>query len=134
MKRWVTDTHALIWHLYNAKRLSPKVSRIFAKVDSGEGQIIIPAIVLVEIIYLAEKERINVKAVNRVIKLLRSGVDNYVIAPLDLDTAAALQQVDRTIVPEMPDRIITATALHLKLPLLTRDSEIVKFDRVMAVW
>lgn len=134
MKRWVTDTHALIWHLYNAKRLSPEVRRIFAQVDNGEGQIIIPAITLVEIIYLAEKERIDVKAVKQVIKLLRSGVDNYVIAPLDLDVAATLQHVDRAIVPEMPDRIITATALHLKLPLLTRDSEIVKFDQITAVW
>jgi PIN domain nuclease of toxin-antitoxin system len=32
------------------------------------------------------------------------------------------------------DRIITATALHLDLPLLTRDTQIVKYDRVTTVW
>jgi len=55
MNRWVTDTHAFLWHLYNAKRLSAKVRSIFSEADSGEDQIFIPAIVLVEIIYLSEK-------------------------------------------------------------------------------
>ncbi len=134
MNRWVTDTHALLWHLYNAKRLSPKVRSIFSEADAGECQIVIPAIVLVEIIYLSEKGRIDVNAVRHVFTLLRSGADNYVIAPLDLDIAATVEMVDRTVVPELPDRIITATALHLDLPLLTRDTQIVKYDRVTAVW
>ena len=32
------------------------------------------------------------------------------------------------------DRIITATALHLNLPLLTRDTQIARFDLVTVVW
>jgi len=95
MNRWVTDTHALLWHLYNAKRLSAKVRSIFSEADSGEGQIVIPAIVLVEIIYLSEKGRIDVNAVRQALELLRNGADNYIIAPLDLETAAALERVDR---------------------------------------
>lgn len=134
MNRWVTDTHALLWHLYNAKRLSSKVSRIFSEADVGECQIIIPAIVLVEIIYLAEKGRIDADAVKQVIEMLSSQANNYVIASLDLETAAALAQVDRAVVPELSDRIITATALHLNLPLLTRDTQIARFDLVTVVW
>lgn len=56
------------------------------------------------------------------------------IASLDLETASALAQVDRAIIPEMSDRIITATALHLNLPLLTRDTQIARFGLVTAVW
>ncbi|MCP4183653.1 MAG: type II toxin-antitoxin system VapC family toxin [Hyphomicrobiales bacterium] len=134
MNGWVTDTHALIWHLYNAKRLSDKVRSIFLEADAGECQIVIPAIVLVEIIYLSEKGRINVNAVRHVLALLRSDADNYTVAPLDLNIAAALETVDRAVVPEMPDRIIAATALHLDLPLLTRDSQIVQFSRITTVW
>ena len=133
MNRWVTDTHALIYHLYNAKKLSNKVRDIFSRTDAGEYKIIVPAIVLVEIIFLAEKGRIAQDAADHIIKLLQ-GADNYRIAPLDLDIAFALKMVDRTIVPDMPDQIITATALHLGLPLLTRDSQIAQFSRVDVVW
>lgn len=134
MSKWVTDTHALLWHLYDADRLSSRAREVFAQTDAGEHEIIIPAIVLVEIVYLAEKGRIDAHAVRRVIALLRSGADNYAIAPLDLDIAAALARVDRAQVPEMPDRIITATALHLGLPLLTRDTQIAGYGRVTTVW
>src|SRR6266705_311104 len=43
------------------------------------------------------------------------------IAPVDASVANALEKIPRTIVPDMPDRIIAATALHLGLPLVTRD-------------
>jgi len=35
--------------------------------------------------------------------------------------ATALKDIPRNLVPDMPDRIIAATALHLGLPLVTRD-------------
>ena len=37
--------------------------------------------------------------------------------PLDYNVASALRSIPRDIVPDMPDRIIAATALHLGLPL-----------------
>jgi len=38
--------------------------------------------------------------------------------------ALALREVERRLVPDLPDRIITATALHLGLPLISRDRQI----------
>lgn len=134
MSRWVTDTHALLWHLYDDKKLSARARDIFTRTDVGEHQIVIPAIVLVEIIYLAEKGRIAANAVNHVLALLESGADNYVIADLDLGVATTLRAVDRSLVPEMPDRIIAATALHLNLPLLTYDRQIVTLPALTVVW
>jgi len=43
------------------------------------------------------------------------------VVPLDSQIAKALRDVRRDAVPDMPDRIIAATALHLSLPLITRD-------------
>jgi predicted nucleic acid-binding protein len=43
------------------------------------------------------------------------------VASLDVGVADALVNVSREAVPDMPDRIIAATALHLRLPLVTRD-------------
>lgn len=46
------------------------------------------------------------------------------VAPVDGDVAAAVHRVPRETVPDMPDRIIAATALCLGLPLITRDQSI----------
>ena len=132
--RYITDTHALIWHLQSHPNLSPKVQAIFAEADQGQVLIIIPSIVLVEIIYLAEKGRIAQNLVQSVLKLLQGGSSNYQIAPLDLPTAQSLAQIPRTVVPDMPDRIIAATALVLNGPLLSRDSAITKATQIKVIW
>ncbi|MCA9946585.1 MAG: PIN domain-containing protein [Anaerolineales bacterium] len=134
MNRWVTDTHGLLWHLYNANKLSAQVKEIFVRADNGEHQIVIPAIVLVETVYLAERARIVADAIDNVLRLLQAGADNYVVAALDVGVALALTKIDASIVPDMPDRVIAATALHLDLPLLTRDGRIQMLGSVRTVW
>nr|WP_129630408.1 PIN domain-containing protein [Candidatus Oscillochloris fontis] len=59
---------------------------------------------------------------------------SYIVAPLDLAVATALSKVPRTLVPEMPDRIITATAIALGLPLITRDHMIQRAALVQTIW
>ena len=38
--------------------------------------------------------------------------------------AEAMRQVDRQQVPELPDRVIAATAFRYRVPLISRDREI----------
>lgn len=45
-----------------------------------------------------------------------------------------LAQIRRAIVPDMPDRIIAATALSLGLPLMTAGTEIRKLSNITTVW
>jgi predicted nucleic acid-binding protein len=40
---------------------------------------------------------------------------------LVLDTHVAVYKIPRDLAPDMPDCLIAATALHLDLPLITRD-------------
>ncbi len=47
--------------------------------------------------------------------------------------ALAVQQVSREQVPDLPDRIIAATALYLGVPLITRDRKIA-LSSVDTVW
>ncbi len=42
--------------------------------------------------------------------------------------------VTDTHVPDMPDRIIAATALHLNLPLLSRDGQIAQVPSLTVIW
>jgi predicted nucleic acid-binding protein len=38
------------------------------------------------------------------------------------------------VVPDMPDRIIAATALSLSLPLVTRDAKIQAVTTIQTIW
>ena len=57
----------------------------------------------------------------------------FELSPLDLAVADALARVSRDAVPDMPDRIIAATALALDLPLITRDGRI-RSSNVRTIW
>jgi PIN domain nuclease of toxin-antitoxin system len=56
-----------------------------------------------------------------------------VIFPLTSEVAKTISDVPRMDVPDMPDRIIAATALHLDLPLISRDRKI-RLSAVETLW
>jgi len=120
----VLDTHAALWYLLKSPSLSPNaLHAIEAALQSGE-PVFLPSICLVEVIYLVEKGRLPMAALERLMAAFESPRPALRIAPLDVDIARFVQQVPRDVVPDMPDRIIAATALRLGLPLITRDQRI----------
>ena len=134
MSEFVTDTHALCWHLLGDTRLSPMARRLFLGADTGEHRAFVPTITLIEIVYLAEKGRIDPALVDSVLRLLDNVAGSYIVAPLDLGTARVLRDVPRSLVADMPDRIIVATARQLELPLISRDAAIRRTGLVRAIW
>ncbi len=134
MKAHVADTHALIWYIQDSPRLSPRVRLLFSRADEGEASIVIPTIVLVEMTYLAEKKRIANTLVKAAMNLLRETSESYRIAPLDFAVVEALERAPRSLVPDMPDRIIAATAFSLGLPLLSRDRALAAVEELEVIW
>lgn len=134
MSQYVTDTHALCWHLTEDPKLSAKAKKIFQEADSGVHQILIPSIVLIEMVYLAEKGRITDSSLNQVLELIDIIGGSYDETPINKDTVKALKDIPRADVPDMPDRIITATAYQLDLPLITKDEKIKNSRVVSVVW
>ena len=120
----VTDTHALVWYLENSPRLGSQASQIYNDCDAGNALVYIPTICLVEIIYLQEKGRIPTNLKSRFDAELQTGTTGLVVVGLTAEVVDTLATIPRNIVPDMPDRIVAATALHLGLPLLTRDRAI----------
>lgn len=53
---------------------------------------------------------------------LQAGTSGLVLADLTAEVVGALARIPPASVPDMPDRIIAATALHLGLPLISQDS------------
>jgi PIN domain nuclease of toxin-antitoxin system len=134
MADYVSDTHALIWHLTRDARLSAVARSAFEEADNGLHTIWIPGIVLVEAVYLVEKARFPMTLITQMLSLLDSFSHNYLIAPLDVNVIRALQTIDRNVVPDMPDRIIAATARSLGYPLLSKDSNITSVPDLTVMW
>ena len=133
MPDYVTDTHSLIWFLEDSARLGPGARECFLSCDRGESIVHIPTICLVEIIYLQEKDRIPGEMKILLDEELRSGRTNIALADLTGGVVEMLPRVPRADVPDMPDRIIAATALHLGLPLISRDRRI-RVSGVDTIW
>lgn len=124
MSAVVADTHALLWYLNNDPLLSTSARVAFENAESTGQPIYVPSIVIVEIRYLVEKGTITEAEYQTTITLLRDPATALTVVPLDTDSADALKQIVRADVPDMPDRIIAATANYLGLPLVTKDSKI----------
>ncbi len=119
MSSYVTDTMALIKFMMGKKVINDASHEAFKSADQGKGIIIIPAIVVMEILYLFEKNRIPV-GLFQTEDLIES--DNYQFEPLSLEILKAGSEI--TDIPELHDRLIAATARHLGLPLITNDPDI----------
>jgi len=129
----VTDTHGLIWYLEDSPRLGPAAREVFDACDRGEIIVYIPTICLVEIVYLQEKGRIPADLKAQLDAELQAGTSGLVLVDLTAEVANAVARVPRFEVPDMPDRIIAATALHPGLPLISRDRKIQLFG-VNTIW
>ena len=90
----------------------------------GGRPVYVSAISFVETIYLVERGRLPLEALQRLEAGLRAAASGLLVQPVDEEVAQAVHRVPRNMVPDMPDRIIAATALHLGLPLITRDQRI----------
>ncbi|MCP4538809.1 MAG: type II toxin-antitoxin system VapC family toxin [Chloroflexi bacterium] len=130
----VTDTHAVIWYLSRNKRLSHKARTIFQRAQAGYGHIVVPSIVLVETIFLAQRMRVKEDITKILLTLTEDPTDGIYIYPLNKAVVQALSHFGPAAIPELADRIIAATALHLDLPLLTADSTIQESSLIKTVW
>jgi PIN domain nuclease of toxin-antitoxin system len=118
------DTHAAIWYVFVRKRLSHDALKFIRRaIDSGK-PVYVSAISIIETVYLVERNRIPYEALQKLQVGLGDPSSSLVVTPIDSEVADAIYRIPRAIVPDMPDRIIAATALRLGLPVVTRDHRI----------
>jgi predicted nucleic acid-binding protein len=116
MADYVTDTQALVKFMMGKKVINDKAHQAFLSADKGECTIIIPAVVLMEVLYLFEKNRIEVGLLHTE-DLLKG--QNYQFEPLTLEILKTASDIDD--IPELHDRLIAATARYLDIPIITND-------------
>jgi len=130
----VADTHTIIWYLQASKQLSAQAVLALEQATQSGNFIYLSAISLVEIIYLVEKSRIPQADLEQFTNALSDPQTSLSLVPLNLLVAQTLTQIPREIVPDMPDRIIAATAVSLNLPLITRDWQIQTLNNLETIW
>jgi PIN domain nuclease of toxin-antitoxin system len=130
----VADTHTLIWHLVGSAELSATARAILRDADAGRRRVFVPSIALVEIVYLAERGRIGTDLLQQMLGFVADPNRSYPLAALDESVVLTIPRVPRSAVPDMPDRIVAATALHLGLPLISRDERIRASGVVPIIW
>lgn len=133
MLRAVMDTHAIIWYIFGDSRLSITAQNAIAQIASDGDRVAFSSITLAEIVYLSEKGRISPLTLERLLAAVDTTDAVLVEVEFNRDIANALRLVNRTEVPDLPDRIIAATALHLGVPLISRDSKI-QLSSVNTIW
>ena len=134
MSAVVVDTHTLIWYASKDPRLSAPARAALVNAEQTGMPIFVPAIIVIELRYLVEKRTITEVEFGSLVTGLKNPATASTITPLDLAIAETMAQIPRATVPDMPDRIIAATALWLGLPLVTRDSRICALTNISTVW
>jgi PIN domain nuclease of toxin-antitoxin system len=129
----VADTHTALWYLHKNPRLSVTARTFMDDAAQAGHDIALSPISLAEIVYLVEKNRLPVSAYEDLKAALAD--PEYVIeeAPFTAAVVEALRQVPRAEVSDMPDRIVAATAVYLRVPVISRDGRI-RSSNIQTVW
>jgi PIN domain nuclease of toxin-antitoxin system len=129
----VADTHVALWYLLRNPRLSNTARAFIDDAASAGYGVGLSPISLAEIVYLVEKNRLPASAYDDLKSALAD--PDYVIeeAPFTLEVVDALRQVSRGDIPDMPDRIVVATAVCLGVPVISRDGRI-RSSGIKTVW
>ena len=129
MNKYVADTMAIVLYLEN-RRFPNNIKNLFIEAEQGKVTMYFSAVSLMEIGYLYKKLRIDT-SISSVLKLTQEN-KNFVVHSLSTDTVSEAFKIKN--IPELHDRLITATAAILRCTLITNDPIIRKSQYVEAIW
>lgn len=131
----VADIHAIIWYVDSPTDLSQAAtSAMDASANDPIQRIFLSAISLIEMQYLTEKGKIKSTVLPKVLAEIDTPQPIIEVISIDRKVSDCLALIPRLTVPDMPDRIIAATALLLNLSLVTADTKICALSNIVTVW
>jgi PIN domain nuclease of toxin-antitoxin system len=129
----IADTHTTLWYLFSDPRLGRAASAFTDATVADGDHIGVSAISVAEMVFLTEKGRIPATALTDVQAAVADPKAVLRYVPVDQDIAINMAAIPREDVPDLPDRIIAATAHLYGIPVLTRDGRI-RSSSVRAIW
>ncbi len=133
--RYILDTHALVWFVEGNKRLSESAKEILAATNS---QMVLPLIALAEAALIIERGRTTITDLSKF--LTRVYADTRIeIFPLTLDVFERSLTPEGLRIPELHDRFIVSTGLHLQdlgetVEIVTKDQAITDAGVLSTIW
>lgn len=129
----IADTHTAIWYLFSDVRLGAEASAFIDKAAATGDQVGVSAISLAEMVYLIERGRIPIRAVAELCAAIADPNAVLQHVPVDENVVLKMAEVPREQIPDLPDRVIAATALLHGVPVLTRDHRI-RSSTLTTIW
>ena len=129
----VADTHTALWHLFDDARLSAAAEAFINEAATARRKIAISTISLAEVVYLIEKNRLPASAYDELTQALADPEHVFIEAVFTSAIVQAMRDVSRAEVPDMPDRVVAATAVYFDVPVISRDKRI-RAARLRTVW
>jgi PIN domain nuclease of toxin-antitoxin system len=129
----VLDTHIWLWWISNPEKLSTYAERAIDRAVTEKG-IIISSISTWEVALLVDKRRLKLTVDLR--DWVRKTEDLPFVRFMPVDNTISLRSVTLPgqFHPDPADRIITATAMTMGLPLVTKDDKIINYPHVQTIW
>jgi PIN domain nuclease of toxin-antitoxin system len=133
MRRYLADTHTLLWFFAgDVRRLGKRARRILEAVDGINVGVVVSVISLWEVAQLNDTGRVRLPAGYTAWCDHLEELPGLRVEPLlrgDVEMARSLRGFR-----DPSDRLIAGTALRLKVPLLSGDGRIAASGRISIVW
>jgi PIN domain nuclease of toxin-antitoxin system len=126
------DTHALLFHAAGSGVLGPRAAKHFEATELQQALTYIPAAVMWEVTLLARAGRVNLRRSVR--DFFSDLFSNPAYQPHDLTPNQIYAADDLRFNRDAFDALIVAGAMSLKVPLLTRDSDIRSAGVLRVIW
>ncbi|MFO7809926.1 MAG: PIN domain-containing protein [Candidatus Delongbacteria bacterium] len=125
--QYLLDTVAVIRHFTGNKNIGKAAKEILSR--TNDVQFYISTISLMEILYLAEKSRIQID-LKDTLKRIRSSSLYFIV---DLTPQIIESAIDLDFY-ELHDRMILATAKWLEIPILSSDKKFEEIKSITCIW
>lgn len=127
--QYLLDTNAIIRHFARLPNLGRKAKPNIEQGENNEHRLFISVISLMEIMYLAEKNRIPIDFAETIQQL--NFKTCYTIVDLNVDI---LSEATTVKFYELHDRLIIATAKHIGIPIISSDKKFKQVEEIEVIW
>lgn len=127
--QYLLDTNAIIRHFSQISKLGKKAKEILVQAESDQHQLFVSIISLMEIMYLAEKNRIPMTLEEMVNQL--NSKRCYSIVEFGIEI---LREAELIKFYELHDRLILATAKILGTPVISSDKRFKEVKDIEVIW